>query len=132
MNDGEFDAERWVQVAQGLAARFSERAAEHDRDASFPFENFADMREAGLLALTVPRAYGGHEVSLTTFLRVQEALAHGDGATAMAVNMHLKLFGAEREGAAYPKIWFDEMCRGAVQDGWLCNTVASEIGRAHV
>ena len=128
MNDGEFDAERWVQVAQGLAARFSERAAEHDRDASFPFENFADMREAGLLALTVPRAYGGHEVSLTTFLRVQEALAHGDGATAMAVNMHLKLFGAEREGAAYPKIWFDEMCRGAVQDGWLCNTVASEEG----
>jgi alkylation response protein AidB-like acyl-CoA dehydrogenase len=104
------------------------RAAQHDRDASFPFENFADLRDAGLLGLTVPIANGGAGASLTTFLRVQEALAAGDGSTAMALNMHLKLFGAEREAAVYPSGWYSEMCRGAVEDGWLCNTVASEEG----
>ena len=34
--------------------RFAPRAAEYDRDATFPFENYADMREAGLLKLCVP------------------------------------------------------------------------------
>jgi alkylation response protein AidB-like acyl-CoA dehydrogenase len=118
----------WTLRARELAARFAERAAQHDRDGSFPFENFADLREAGFLALTVPAAAGGHEASLTTFLRVQEELARGDGSTALALNMHLKCFGQEREVATYPRHWFDEMCRGAVEDGALCNTAATEEG----
>ena len=122
------DSDIWVERARGLAPRIAARAAEHDRDASFPFENFAELREAGLLRLTVPSDHGGAGASLTTFLRVQEALAHGDGSTAMALNMHLKLFGAEREASVYPADWYAEMCRGAVEDGWLCNTVASEEG----
>jgi alkylation response protein AidB-like acyl-CoA dehydrogenase len=47
-----------VRVSR-LAAAFGERAAAHDRDASFPFENFRDLSEAGLLSLTVPAALGG-------------------------------------------------------------------------
>ncbi|HEU5283577.1 MAG TPA: acyl-CoA dehydrogenase family protein, partial [Burkholderiales bacterium] len=39
--------------------RFAPRAARYDRDATFPFENYADLREAGLLALCVPERYGG-------------------------------------------------------------------------
>jgi alkylation response protein AidB-like acyl-CoA dehydrogenase len=43
-----------VELAGRLADTFAGRAAEHDRDASFPFENYEDMREAGYLGLTVP------------------------------------------------------------------------------
>ena len=43
-----FDKANW------LASEFAGRAAQHDRDASFPFENFDRLSEAGLLALTVP------------------------------------------------------------------------------
>ncbi len=46
---------RALKLAEVIAAR----AAAHDRDASFPFENFDDLAEAGLLALTVPAALGG-------------------------------------------------------------------------
>ena len=34
--------------------KFAARAAQLDRDAQFPFENYDDMRQAGLLGLCVP------------------------------------------------------------------------------
>jgi alkylation response protein AidB-like acyl-CoA dehydrogenase len=86
------------------------------------------LRAAGFYALTIPRERGGEEASLTTFLRVQEELAAGDGSTALAFMMHLKAFGQERESHNYPEHWFAELCRGAIEDGWLCNTVATEEG----
>ena len=118
----------WLERARDMAARFAARAALHDRDGSFPIENFADLHEAGFLALTIPETHGGHEVSLTTFLRAQELLGAGDGSTALALNMHLVRFGGEREAHNYPMKWFDEMCRGAVEQGRVCNTVATEEG----
>ena len=118
----------WVARARELAARFAERAERHDREGSFPHENFAELREAGFLRLTVPRSHGGEELPLSQFVRVQEALAAGDGSTALALNMHLIRFGAERESHSYPLAWFDELCRGAVEGGRLVNTVATEEG----
>jgi len=118
----------WPARARELAPRFNRRAARHDREGSFPFENFVELVNGGFARLTVPRSYGGYEVSLTTFLRVQEELAAGDGSTALAFNMHLIRFGSEREGHTYPQAWFDQLCREAVEHGWLCNTAATEEG----
>lgn len=118
----------WPARARELAPGFQARAGHHDRDGSFPFENFRELREAGFFGLTVPRANGGYEASLTTFLRVQEEIAAGDGSTALAFMMHLKTFGQEREAHTYPERWFAELCRGAVEDGWLNNTAATEEG----
>lgn len=118
----------WVERAAELARRFAERAPRHDREGSFPFENFAELRSEGFLSLTVPKRYGGSEVSLTTYLRVLETLAVGDGSTALALAMHLVRFGAERETPTIPQRWFAELCRGAVEEGWLVNTAATEEG----
>jgi len=118
----------WPARARELAPRFNRRAARHDREGSFPFENFTDLVAAGFARLTVPRSHGGYEASLSTFLRVQEELAAGDGSTALAFNMHLIRFGSEREAHTYPEAWFDQLCREAVDHGWLCNTAATEEG----
>ncbi|GAB4329988.1 MAG: acyl-CoA dehydrogenase family protein [Dehalococcoidia bacterium] len=118
----------WLARARDLARRFAARAPQHDREGTFPFENFEELREAGFLTLTVPKSHGGQELSLTDFLRIQETLAAGDGSTALALNMHLVRFGSEREAHAYPLHWFDELCRGARDHGRLCNTIATEEG----
>jgi alkylation response protein AidB-like acyl-CoA dehydrogenase len=83
------DQQQLVADAQRLAARFGERAATHDREASFPFDNFAELRDEGYLALTLPRTLGGRGASLYDFCLFLEQLAHGCGATALALNMHL-------------------------------------------
>jgi alkylation response protein AidB-like acyl-CoA dehydrogenase len=83
------DAQReLVGTAQRLAATFAERAERHDREASFPFENFADLHRAGFLALALPVELGGRGLSLYDFCLLQETLGRGCGATALGTNMH--------------------------------------------
>ncbi len=83
------DAQReLVATAQRLAARFAERAAQHDREASFPFANFDDLRREGFLALALPPDLGGRGLSIYDFCLLQETLARGCGATALGTNMH--------------------------------------------
>lgn len=121
-------ADVWVERARELATRFAARAPVHDREGTFPFENFEELRAAGFFGLTVPRRFGGEEASLGTYLGVLEALAEADGSTALAFMMHLKTFGQEREAPSYPEVWFERLCRGAVERGELVNTVATEEG----
>lgn len=78
-----------IERARELArARFAPRAARHDREASFPFDDYADLRGAGLLALCVPERYGGLGASFETYCLVAEQLAQGNGSTALTFNMH--------------------------------------------
>ena len=39
--------------------KFAARAAKYDREAGFPFENYDDLRDRGLLGLCVPEKFGG-------------------------------------------------------------------------
>ena len=58
-----------IAVARNLAGeRFASRAERHDRDASFPFDDYADLRAEGLLGLCVPERYGGLGADLRNLL----------------------------------------------------------------
>src|SRR5579859_5799960 len=99
-----------MRLTATLADRFAERAAEHDRDNSFPFENVRDMHEAGYLALTVPEEYGGLGANVLEFVLCQQRLAQGDGATALAVGMHLANVGRLAETKEWPEDRFSRLC----------------------
>jgi len=68
--------------------RFAPRADKYDREASFPFEDYADLHEAGLLALCVPEQYGGLGADFETYCLVAEQIARGNASTALTYNMH--------------------------------------------
>ena len=65
------------------------RAAQHDRDATFPLENFRDMHEEGLLAICVPSGEGGAGASFSTYCLAAAELGRYCGATALSWNMHV-------------------------------------------
>ncbi len=83
-------ADRDALVAQirALGPKFAERAFTVDREAVFPFENYADLRDAGFLALCVPTEYGGLGASYADYMRVSEEIGRHCGATALTFNMH--------------------------------------------
>ena len=87
------DQERIINLAKELAAEFAERAEQHDREGSFPFENIARLKETGYTTMTTPREYGGWEASPLTFILAQEQLVQGCAATAFAINMHCNTVG---------------------------------------
>jgi alkylation response protein AidB-like acyl-CoA dehydrogenase len=78
-----------MALARRLAQeRFAPRAERHDRDASFPFDDYADLRSEGLLGLCVPERYGGLGADFETYCLVAEELAQGNASTALTFNMH--------------------------------------------
>ncbi len=83
-----------VAVAQRLAPRFAARAAAHDRDGTFPVDDFEDLRREGLFGLMVPRELGGTGAGFATYADVAYELARGNGATALVFNMHASVTGA--------------------------------------
>lgn len=78
---------QWAGAARVLAADFAQRAAAHDREGSFPSENFRQLHEAGLLALAAPRELGGQGASLRELADVIGAIGQGDPATALVLIM---------------------------------------------
>src|SRR5947208_6987749 len=68
--------------------RFAARADRHDRDAAFPFEDYADLRAEGFLGLCVPERYGGLGADYETYCLVSDQLAQGNASTALTFNMH--------------------------------------------
>jgi len=78
-----------LAVARHLAReRFAPRADRHDRDASFPFDDYADLHAEGFLGLCVPERYGGLGADYETYCLVAEQIAQGNASTALTFNMH--------------------------------------------
>ena len=75
------------EALAALTSSFAATADRHDRDGSFPFENIAALKDAGLLALTAPKALGGQGADLPTALAVIRAVARGEPATALVLDM---------------------------------------------
>jgi alkylation response protein AidB-like acyl-CoA dehydrogenase len=81
---------RLVAIAEELAEDLAPRAAEHDRDGSYPFEAIDALKAAGYFAAPVPVELGGLGVSSAHDLVVASSrLARGDASVAIGVNMHL-------------------------------------------
>jgi alkylation response protein AidB-like acyl-CoA dehydrogenase len=81
---------RLVALAEELSERLAARAAEHDREGSYPFEAIDALTAAGYFAAPVPVDLGGLGVSSAQDLVVAASrLARGDASVAIGVNMHL-------------------------------------------
>jgi alkylation response protein AidB-like acyl-CoA dehydrogenase len=81
---------RLVAIAEELSEQLADRAAEHDRDGTYPFEAIEALKAAGYFAAPVPVELGGLGVSSAHDLVVASSrLARGDASVAIGVNMHL-------------------------------------------
>jgi alkylation response protein AidB-like acyl-CoA dehydrogenase len=91
-------ADNAVERAEQLAEHFRKRLPDYDARAVFPKENFDEIREAGLQAMTVPVEYGGlgfwqHGGRFHPYYEVLETLARADSSTAQLLQVHCHATG---------------------------------------
>ncbi|RHW27901.1 SfnB family sulfur acquisition oxidoreductase [Nocardioides immobilis] len=117
-----------VEVARDLAARFAAGAAERDRRRVLPTEQIEELSASGLLAVTVPREYGGADLSAETLTEVVRLIATGDPNVAQIPHSHFVYVNVLREqGTAAQK----ELLFGEVRQGARFGNAQSEIRSKH-
>lgn len=117
----------WVALADSLGReKFAERAPAIDREARFPFENYRDLRDSGLLALTVPREHGGIGADSLTYAVILSRIAKGCASTGLTFNMHCAIvdFLLQIAGPEQQQRYFGEV----VRNGAVFASITSEPG----
>jgi SfnB family sulfur acquisition oxidoreductase len=107
------DAEA-ISVARRLGARFAENDAQRDRDRLLAYELMDELSDSGLLAITVPKAYGGAGVTARTLGEVFVYLSAGDSSLGQIPQNHF-FFVNLLAWSATPeqrKFFYDELLAG--------------------
>jgi len=105
---------------------FKERAAEHDANGTFPFENFNDLKEIGYPALTIPKKYGGGGISLSEMLYLQTIIGKADGSTALSIGWHMGIVKHLGENDIWDEEKYKSVASDVVAKSALLNNAASE------
>lgn len=117
-----------VAVAADLGERFAKGAAERDAERVLPVAEVDQLAESGLLALTVPAAYGGAGVSTATLVEVVRLVAAGDPNVAQVPHSHFVYVNALRHAATPAQQAF---LFGEVLAGKRFGNAQSELGTRH-
>ncbi|MET7771401.1 SfnB family sulfur acquisition oxidoreductase [Nocardia sp. NPDC005366] len=118
-----------IDIARNLAAEFAVGAAARDRARQLPYPQVDRLAASGLLAITVPAAFGGADLAPTVVAEVVRIIATADPNIAQIPHSHfvylnlLRLAGDPDQQARY---------FGAVLDGARIANAQSERGGATV
>ncbi|SDJ18969.1 acyl-CoA dehydrogenase family protein [Nonomuraea jiangxiensis] len=122
------DAET-LAAARELAAGFAAEAAARDAERPLPEPELDRLSAGGLLAIPVPRAYGGADVSARTLAEVFRLPAAADPNLAQIPHRHFVDVNVLRQqGTDVQREFFF----GEVLDGGRFGNAQSEAGTKHV
>lgn len=93
------DAEA-IAVADRLKPLFAAEAKERDRERRLPFAEVDLFSQSGLWGITIPRAYGGAEVSQVTLAKVFATLAAGDPSLTQIAQNSFEIIDVIRQTAS--------------------------------
>jgi acyl-CoA dehydrogenase len=117
-----------VETARRIAESAVAPAADAvDRDASFPHEAMAALREERMLSAFVPRQLGGRGATIRELAAVCEELGRSCASTAMIYAMHqIEVACLVRHGLSSP--FFRDYLTELARREWLIASATSELG----
>ncbi len=115
--------EQVKQIANDVAAVHADAV---DREARFPHEAIAALKQAGLMSAYVPQSLGGAGVSLRELVVMCDTLARACASTAMIFAMH-QIQVITIVDHAPDDAWFSQYLRDLVQHQYLIASVTSEV-----
>ncbi|BAJ27445.1 MULTISPECIES: acyl-CoA dehydrogenase family protein [Kitasatospora] len=116
---------RLPRVVDLLAAR----AAEHDRDGTFPYQGIETVHEAGLLTLTVGHRHNGPGAGLADTVRVLARLGRGDASVALLTANTLLHHAEQARTAPWPAALYRRLLTESRRGPALVGTLRAPAGR---
>lgn len=118
--------EEALEIARELAGIFTTDATLRDKERRLPWAELERFSHSGLWGITVPKAYGGADVSSRTLAEVLTIIAAADGSLAQIPQNHFYALEVLRVGGntEQQRFFYDEVLQGKR----LGNALA-EIGR---
>ncbi len=113
-------------LPEAVGASIAAAAAEADRLACFPRDNFLHLQRAGLLGLTVPRRFGGQEAGLRIASALVQEVGRNCASTALVLAMQLLHHHQIAGNARWPERLAGRVGRDAVERGALLNALRVE------
>lgn len=117
--------EERLEVIYELIPSFKKRAVINDQEGRIPYENIRELQDIKYTQLTAPKEFGGGEIPLYDFVRLQEAIAIGDGATALSIGWHMGTMMNLAKNRPWEDHLFTYVCQ-EVSKGALLNVCATE------
>jgi alkylation response protein AidB-like acyl-CoA dehydrogenase len=105
---------------------FASRAADHDADGSFPFENFSILHKHGLLSASLPADLGGGGAHLSELARIVRAVSYGDPSTGLVLVMQYLFTAQFVRGRKWSDTLRERFLRSVIDDGALVNGLRVE------
>lgn len=122
------DAEA-IAVAKQLAVQFAQEAALRDAERRLPIDELNAFSQSGLWGITIPKQYGGAEVSYRTLAEVIKIISAVDPSLGQLPQNHLVIIDHIRlDGTEHQKKFFFELVLNGVRFG----NAFSERGNKHV
>lgn len=103
------DTQSPLDAARKLQPLIQSCADQIEADRELPRPLFEALADAGLFQLALPRALGGAEIDLPTYVQVLEEIGKADASTGWIVNQCaiFATYAARMPGAIARKIWID-------------------------
>lgn len=126
------DDDEALDVAAAVASELALGAAQRDSERVLPHAEMEALSDAGLLAVTVPRALGGADVSSGTVARITALLSAADGSIGQIPQNHFfMLEGLRLEGSPEQQRYFYERVLAGERIGNALSETGTKTAHEH-
>lgn len=104
-----------IRVAENLAEQFALKASERDAKRILPWDELEAYSRSGLGAITVPKAFGGADVSYVTLAKVFTLICAVDPSLGQIPQNHFAVLQLLKEHGSHAQQqrWYEQVLQGA-------------------
>jgi SfnB family sulfur acquisition oxidoreductase len=104
-----------IQIAEWLAETLAEESGKRDRERQLPYQEIDAFSRSGLWGITVPRAYGGAQVSASTLAEVISLISEADSSIGQIPQNHFFMLEVVRWNGTegQKQFFFQKVLQGA-------------------
>jgi alkylation response protein AidB-like acyl-CoA dehydrogenase len=116
----------WLELTHKLGENFEKRSTDYDKNGTFVFENYEELKKHKFFSAAIPKEFGGGGITHAEMCNVIRIIAHYCSSTALAFSMHQHLIAASLWKYRHQKVGEEMLKNVAAHQTVLISTGARD------